>query len=416
MHSVKSRIRELREQLSHTKKIGCFFGAGTSMSMGLPGIVTLTNEVLEKIDSDKKEKIQSVFDHIKQHSLNGEYATIEELLNYIRMIRQITYEKDSVTYLDVDGTSAVKLDQNICKTIHEILSSKENEITEQADGLKAMQKFVAWYNWSGQGYNREIFTLNYDLILEKSMESLQIPFFDGFIGAYEPFFHTESVENIDNESKLPNNWTRLWKLHGSLGWYWKKEKQHSRVVRLGAQTPRDSLDELVIYPSKDKYESSRKQPFLTYMDRLRTYLKSGETLFIISGYSFADEHINEIIFNALRQNNRLHALAFIYGDDNFKKISGQAERLPNLALYGPKSAVIGGSLGEWEETDEKFFSTYWSEISGEKVFTLGDFDKLVTFLLEISGRKIEMEAEIEKAVEQSILNPLSSQEKESDLS
>lgn len=410
MHSVKSRARELREQLSHTKKIGCFFGAGTSMSMGLPGIMDLTTNVLDKIEVESKEKLLALFEHIKNHSQNGNNATIEELLNYIRMIRQITYEKDGVSHLDIDGKLAIKLDQNICKTIHEILSSKEDEITAQLDGLKAMQKFIAWYNWSGQGYNREVFTLNYDLILEKSMESLQIPFFDGFIGAYEPFFHTESVENIDHENKLPHNWTRLWKLHGSLGWYWKKEKQHSRVVRLGAQKPSESLDELVIYPSKDKYESSRKQPFLTYMDRLRAYLKNGEALFIISGYSFADDHINEIIFNALRQNNRLHALTFIYDDENFKKISRFAERLPNLALYGPKSAVIGGVLGDWDEKDETFSSTYWANRGEEKVFTLGDFSQLVNFLLEISGRKTQMETELEKAVEQSIPNPLSGEE------
>ena len=264
MHDVILQVRELREQLGHTKKIGCFFGAGTSMAMKLPGIVELTNSVLANLDETKREEALVVFDHIKKHSKSGENATIEELLNYIRMIRQITYEKEDVEHLGVKGSTAVKLDQNICKTIHEILSSKENEITEIKDGIKAMQKFIAWYNWSGQAFSKEIFTLNYDLIIEKSMESLQIPFFDGFIGAYEPFFHTESVENIETENKLPNSWTRLWKLHGSLGWYWKKDKEHSRVVRLGAQKPNESLDELVIYPSKDKYESSRKQPFLTY--------------------------------------------------------------------------------------------------------------------------------------------------------
>jgi len=409
MHDVRSRVRELREQLSHTKKIGCFFGAGTSMAMKLPGIVELTNVVLEKIDYEK-DKALAIFEHIKQHSKNGNGATVEELLNYIRMIRQITYEKNDVEHLGVKGSDAVKLDQNICKAIHEILSSKEDEITELDDGIKAMQKFIAWYNWSGQGFSKEIFTLNYDLIIEKSMESLQIPFFDGFIGAYEPFFHTESVENIDHENKLPNSWTRLWKLHGSLGWYWKKGKHHSRVVRLGAQKPSEALDELVIYPSKDKYESSRKQPFLTYLDRLRNYLRDGESIFIISGYSFADDHINEVIFNGLRQNHRLHAVTFIYDDENFKKISGFAERLPNLALYGPNSAVIGGIHGEWTEHDKTFSSTYWSDRDGKMVFTLGDFNKLGDFLLEISGRKNEIEADIEKGIEQSIDNPLSGKE------
>ncbi len=408
MHDVITRVSELREVLGDTKKIGCFFGAGTSMAMGLPGIALLTESVLENLDGDEKAKVLLVFEHIKEHSSIGNNATVEDLLNYIRMIRQITYEKDDVEHLGVKGSLAVSIDRKICKAIHGILSDKEDEITQKDNGLKIMQKFIAWYNWRGQDSNREIFTLNYDLIIEKSMESLQIPYFDGFIGAYEPFFHTQSVEDIDDKNKLPYSWTRLWKLHGSLGWYWKKEKTHSRVVRLGAQKPSDSLDELVIYPSKDKYESSRKQPFVTYLDRLKNYLRDGEMVFLISGYSFGDEHINEVIFNGLRQNHRVHAICFIYDEESFNKISSYAERLPNFALYGPKNAVIGGINSDWGGIKDDFSSTFWSK--EHKSFTLGDFNTLGEFLLEISGRKSEMESEIKEAISDSIDNPLSGKE------
>ena len=202
---VVSKMKELREQLSHSKKIGCFFGAGTSMAMGLPGIAVLTENVINDIDGDDKKKIDGLLKHIKKHSPNGDKATIEDLLNHVRMIRQITYEKKDIEHLKISGENAVELDRKICGIIHKHLSAKEDETTAKENGLKTMQKFIAWYNWSVQDYSRELFTLNYDLIIEKSMESLQIPFFDGFIGAYEPFFHTESVEEIDRNSKLPNS-------------------------------------------------------------------------------------------------------------------------------------------------------------------------------------------------------------------
>lgn len=404
--SIVSQMKELREQLSHSKRIGCFFGAGTSMAMGLPGIWDLTTQVINKLESEDKIQVEFILNHIKEYSQNGNSSTIEDLLNYIRMIRQVTYEKEANKYCGINGQIAVKLDRKICKAIHEILSNKEDEISTEPNGLLSMQKFIAWYNWSGQDFSREIFTLNYDLIIEKAMESLQVPYFDGFVGAYEPFFHTQSVEEIDHENKLPNSWTRLWKLHGSLGWYWKQEKNTARVVRLGAQKPNDKLDELVIYPSKDKYESSRKQPFLTYLDRLRNYLKDGEMFFIISGYSFADDHINEVIFNALKQNNRLNAICFLFGDESLKKIKPYAERILNLTLYGPKSAVIGGMFREWN-ADKDLISTYWNERGKDgKVCTLGDFNILVNYLLETSGRKIEVEREIEKSLDQTIANPI----------
>ncbi|MGE4399951.1 MAG: SIR2 family protein [Campylobacterales bacterium] len=407
---VVSKMKELREQLSHSKKIGCFFGAGTSMAMGLPGITVLTENVIGNFTGDDKEKIAGLLEHIKTHSPNGDKATIEDLLNHVRMIRQITYEKKDIDHFKINGENAVELDRKICGIIHKQLSEKEDEITAKANGLKTMQKFIAWYNWSVQDYSRELFTLNYDLIIEKSMESLQIPFFDGFVGAYEPFFHTESVEEIDRSNKLPNGWTRLWKLHGSLGWYWKKEQNGARVIRLGAQKPHESLDELVIYPSKDKYESSRKQPFLTYLDRLRNYLRGGEALFIIAGYSFSDEHINEIIFSSLRQNNRLHALTFLFDNESLEKIRPHAERIPNLALYGPNSAVIGGVYGAWGAQGDSFKPTYWKDNG----LALGDFNILVNYLLEISGKKNDVEKEIEKALEKNIPNPVSVEAKETD--
>ena len=409
---ITSQMRELREQLSHSKRIGCFFGAGTSMAMGLPGIWDLTTQTINKLDPIDKEKVEGILEHIKTHSFNGTNSTIEDLLNYIRMIRQVTYEKEEIEYLNINGKLAVDLDRKICKAIHTILLNKEDEISGQLNGLLSMQNFIAWYNWSGQDFSREIFTLNYDLIIEKSMESLQVPYFDGFIGAYEPFFHTQSVEEIEKDYRLPNSWSRLWKLHGSLGWYWKKEQNNtSRVVRLGAQQPTENLDELVIYPSKDKYESSRKQPFLTYLDRLRNYLRSGEIFFIIAGYSFSDEHINEVIFNGLKQNNRLHVVTFLYDDLSFQKIKTFAEKIPNLSLLGPKSAVIGGRYGEWE-ADDSLETIYWNirDINGTptKVCTLGDFNILVNYFLEISGRKIEVEKEIEESLKNTIPNPLSS--------
>jgi len=38
-------IRELKNQLSYSKKYGFFFGAGTSCALGVPNIATLTTEV-----------------------------------------------------------------------------------------------------------------------------------------------------------------------------------------------------------------------------------------------------------------------------------------------------------------------------------------------------------------------------------
>ena len=42
-------IRELKNQLSYSKRCGFFFGAGTSCALGVPNILMLTIEPLAKL-------------------------------------------------------------------------------------------------------------------------------------------------------------------------------------------------------------------------------------------------------------------------------------------------------------------------------------------------------------------------------
>ena len=76
---------------------------------------------------------------------------------------------------------------------------------------------------TNRNYVKEIFTTNYDLLLEKAMEHNHVPYFDGFVGSYEPFFWSESIEKTVSHNDLTFNWIRLWKIHGSLNWEFRKE-------------------------------------------------------------------------------------------------------------------------------------------------------------------------------------------------
>jgi hypothetical protein len=169
-------------------------------------------------------------------------------------------------------------------------------------------------------------------------------------------------------------------------------------VRIGkVEKIEDEKDELVIYPSKEKYDSSKKQPFVAYFDRLKNYLLSGELLFVFTGYSFSDQHINEIIFNCLRQNNRLSVLVFFFKDEEVVSLHKLTASYMNLNVFGPKKAIINGNLGDWEfpelgefEKDKKQFDHFWNKADSK--LTLGDFKALVNFLITNSGKKDAIES------------------------
>jgi hypothetical protein len=385
-------IRELKNHLSYAKNIGFFFGAGTSCALKIPNVEQLTEEVeLSLLNANKTN-----FDVIKADlvpTMAPKKVNIEDILNQIRRIRELTNESDK-EYQGVSGESAKKLDKEVCTKIYNLILEKE----KIAD-LETTKKFFAWLNLLNRDFSKEVFTTNYDLIIEKSLEASQIPYFDGFVGSYEPFFWQESIDKLVTKTDLTQNWIRLWKIHGSLSWFWKEDPKTNavKIVRIGKiENIGEEKDELVIYPSKEKYSSSRKQPYVAYFDRLKNYLLNGELLFIFTGYSFSDQHINEIVFNCLRQNNRLSVLVFFYKDEEVESLHNITSSYLNLNVFGPKKAIINGNLGEWEFSKNEFktpterFDHYWDEAGSN--LTLGDFNSLVNFLITNSGKKETIES------------------------
>ena len=385
---VVKEIKEIKTQLAYSKNIGFFFGAGTSCALKIPDIAALTKGVEAKLTGDHLKNYTAIRDNLKSSASAGKTVTIEDILNQIRRIREITNEKANQEFIKVSGEAAKKLDQEICKNIYGIIDDKE----KTAD-LANTKRFFAWLNNLNRDFTKEVFTTNYDLVIEKSLEANRIPYFDGFVGAYEPFFWQESIEQPSGKNDLTKNWIRLWKIHGSLSWLWKLDAATSsqKIVRAGKFNSLSTVDnEIVIYPSKEKYDSSRKQPFIAYFDRLKNFLLSGELLYVFSGYSFSDQHINDIIFNCLRQNNRLSCVVFCFQDaevENLHKLVSSSYM--NLSVFGPTKAIVNGEMGEWTFDkltikDSEKYDSYWDE-AGKKLL-LGDFNKLVDFLVTVSGQ------------------------------
>lgn len=392
--NVSREIKELKNHLAYSKNIGFFFGAGTSCALGIPNVDQLTKGIDDALTADFKAHFGLIKTDLMA-TVAPRTVNIEDILNHIRRIRELTGEAATKNYAGVSGEAAKKLDKEICTKIYDIILEKE----KVAD-LETTKKFFAWLSILNRDFSKEVFTTNYDLIIEKSLESSQIPYFDGFVGAYEPFFWQESIDKLVGNNDLTQNWIRLWKIHGSLSWFWKEDikTKSPKIVRIGKiEKIEDEKDELVIYPSKEKYDSSKKQPFVAYFDRLKNYLLNGELLFIFTGYSFSDQHINEIIFNCLRQNNRLSILVFFFKDEEVESLHKLTSSYMNLNVFGPKKAIISGNLGEWEfsdlaefKKDKKQFDHFWNEADGK--FTLGDFKSLANFLITNSGKKEAIES------------------------
>jgi hypothetical protein len=320
---------------------------------------------------------------VEKHFMTDERGetNVEDMLSHIRALRVVAGKDEArgLSAADLD-----KLDNNICQIIHEI-ADKELPCTDSP-----YHRLALWTDATGRRNPVEVFTTNYDLLMEQAFEDCRVPYFDGFAGSRKPFFDIRAME----EDKLPPRWARLWKLHGSINWY---ETPTKKVFR-GA-TNEEGLKR-VIHPSHRKYEESRRMPYLAMMDRIRAFLKQPSVAIVICGYSFRDEHINEVIMQGLQGTQTAIAFALLFEElAKYPKAVNLALDRPNLILLARDGAVISGHETKWPEKETDSITSdnrtwvSWIPIDpkDEKskrkaVFSLGDFSVFGQFLHEIIGQ------------------------------
>lgn len=402
-------VRGLQQLLvSDKKRIGFLFGAGTSLarksndSITVPAIGQMTNLVVEELS--KKSNFESAIIEIK-NEISADKFNIESFLSNIESKKNII-GSGSLNGLDKNG-----FDELIEATKKEIIRivSVHKQIIEQnrIDDLIHVD-FAEWIGRADRKYPVEIFTTNYDYLFEIGLEDKTIPYYDGFTGSFNPFFNSDSIENM---KFLPNQ-AKLWKIHGSLGW----KLEDKKVLRKDS-----SHEDILIYPSVLKYDNSRKLPYISLMDRLSNFLKQPDTILIVSGYSFGDDHINERILTALNTHANSHVFVFYfdkYWENDEKKYSLTADcsivklakENSKLSIFGCRNAVIGSRYGVWklkrepdsedtinvsiyfdedgplDENDElnveKLGNEHWT---GEGEFKLVDFVSFTNFLKSMIG-------------------------------
>jgi hypothetical protein len=381
MYDPVREADELRDQLaSDRRRMAFLFGAGTSQAVGLPGIAGLTDQVRNYLGAAEK----TAYDRLLAEA--GAGATVEHVLDRVRLCRELIGSSPVYEAGGLKGTAAAVLDRAICRAIFTVVSATP------PGGIEPHTRFANWLRVVRREWPAEIFTTNYDVLIELGLERAETPHFDGFVGSVSPYFSNATVDADTHRTYEmyypPRSWVRVWKLHGSIGWRLTKDPTTGtlRIIRVSGLPP-GTDDDLLIFPSRQKYSDSRKLPFVAYHDRLRKLLSSGEILLVVCGYSFSDEHINELLYEALRNNSRLAVAALIHG--TFKS-STAIERavtishsLRNLSIYGPDQACIAGMQGPWVDPSKPPVPPltawpFWD--SASKRFTLGDFAVFTEFL------------------------------------
>lgn len=353
IHDAAQQARNLRQVLQDDKqRIGCFLGAGCPLGIYdaagqksvvlIPAIIELTRRIAEGLKAADSatgatSKFKANWDSLCSEckTTDGQEPTIEDVLTELRTLSN---RRGSAEILGMSKKDLSELDDKICALI-------SAEVRKPLPPYRnSYNRFASWIGGIHRDSPAEIFTPNYDLLLEQALEQNLLPHFDGFVGSREPWFDLASIEH----DTIPTRWTRLWKLHGSINWEKSEETVNgNKITRVVRVTREAAAGKVMIFPSHLKFDQSRRMPYLAMLDRLRAFFQGKDApRLVVCGYSFLDDHLNEVLLDGLRGNRNAQCFALMHsGLEQHPRVVEYAQRQSNLTVLAWDGAVVGTRIG-----------------------------------------------------------------------
>ena len=205
----------------------------------------------------------------------------------------------------------------------------------------------------------QIFTTNYDRLIEAGADLAGLRLVDRFVGALTPVFRASRLEidlhydppGIRGEPRYLEGVARFTKLHGSVDWIDCDRAIRRMGLPFGASNAQPYLTipgftepdvtRVMIHPNAAKDRETTDYPYVElFRDFAAALCRPNSTLFCY-GYSFGDEHINRIIEDMLTIPST-HLVIISYNDP-LNRIMNTYERLGKRAQI---TLLIGDHLGD----------------------------------------------------------------------
>jgi hypothetical protein len=212
-----------------------------------------------------------------------------------------------------------------------------------------------------------IFTTNYDRLIEAGAELAGLHLLDRFLGTLMPIFRSSRLDldmhynppGIRGEPRYLEGVARFTKLHGSVDWV-HADRDIRRVglpFGAGDVTPYlkapglngATAHKLMVYPNAAKDRETSDYPYVElFRDFAAAVCRPNSTL-ITYGYSFGDEHINRVIRDMLTVPST-HLVVISYNDPLGRVMQTYQE----LGRSSQISLLIGPALADLQTLTESF--------------------------------------------------------------
>jgi hypothetical protein len=353
-------------------------GAGISFDAKLPLMYPLTNKVKKDVKSSHNklydEIIAPLFEELPEschieHVLShlGDYAALAERNKEKKAV--INGTEVELEVLEEAHNTILESISNVirCGYVEGIDGGADDEGTLSAPivDIESHLEFIdTLFNHASAGVHERrktvnIFTTNYDTLLEDALALNKVPYWDGFAGGAVAHRTQRYGEPAPTNGQRAN----LIKMHGSIDWF-LCDKGYVWRVRDNDCYPKADR-RVLIYPQATKYIATQQDPFSSQFDLFRKSLNSRQSnTLAVCGYSFGDDHINnEIEFALSKEENKTVLLVFLECRDDIPvclenwRSASFGSRILIASLHG---LYIGG-LGPFKRKDDE---DYWWTFKG----------------------------------------------------
>ena len=284
--------------------------------------------------------------------LDGEYArNLERLMETLHALRFVLERSDDKG----DEEEVVRINAMIGKVQSFLLERCTAGLFSKGDDsvLELYESFYRRLVLRDRSLPRPwIFTTNYDLFNERAMDRLGLPYANGFSGVVERRFNpatfryalAEQLDISNRKWSAVDGFVYLCKLHGSVSW---TEDDHG-LYPIRETWPQTKPSKVMIFPTPAKQNSSLGSPYSDLFREFQSRIVREQSVLITMGFAFGDEHINNIIYQALTVPT-FRLIVFAHPDSE-----GDIAKL--RALKDPRIWIIGGP-GSANTAPAHYFST-----------------------------------------------------------
>lgn len=281
-----------------------------------------------------------------------------------RMDDEATREQAQKDYYQIIRKSKAIIDDSVESNVDEkvkLSATKENY--DKFIGFWSEAISTRYLNIINKQVN--LFTTNFDMFIEDACERLELPYNDGFAGQLSPKFRVANFNKIqkykslqfDNTSDIPL--FNIVKLHGSLSWRADDEaivySDGSHIANdLDGKTSEEFVEGYskiaVVNPNAEKHFATVLDT--NYASMLRKFtleLEKENSVLFIFGFSLADKHIKDLLYNVMKSNPTLVVVYFSYSPYDEATDEKEEAKNANLFIITPEE----GSIQPFEEATKR---------------------------------------------------------------